>query len=88
MTTSPPPPKLVKLFDNGILPICYDITYFYACICYNLICVWFYAISAAMWMFGLDNEEQHIFTFCAFINQKLHQYAGKAFDRITTSVGP
>ena len=38
-----------------------------------------------MLMFGLDNEEQHILTFCAFINQ-LHQYAGKAFDRITTSV--
>ena len=42
-----------------------------------------------MWMFGLDNEEQHIFTFCDFINQKLHQlhqHAGEAFDRITTSV--
>ena len=39
-----------------------------------------------MLMFELDNEEQHILTFCAFINQKLHQYAGKAFDGITTSV--
>ena len=37
-------------------------------------------------MFGLDNEEQHIFTFCAFINQKLHQYAGKTLYHITTSV--
>ena len=55
----PHPPKLEKLLDNGILLICY-----------NLIGVWVYAISAAMLMFGLDNEEQHIFTFCAFINQK------------------
>ena len=39
-----------------------------------------------MLKFGLDNEEQHIFTFCAFINQKLHEYAGKTFVRITTSV--
>ena len=39
-----------------------------------------------MFLFGLDNEEQHIFTFCAFFNQKLHQYAGKTLDRITTSV--
>ena len=39
-----------------------------------------------MLMFGLDNEEQHIFTFCAFINQTLYQYAGKTFDRIITSV--
>ena len=40
-----------------------------------------------MWMFGLDNEEQHIFTFCDFITQKLlHQHAGEAFDHITTSV--
>ena len=39
-----------------------------------------------MLMFGLDNEEQHIFTFYAVISQKLHQNAGKAFNRITTSV--
>ena len=37
-------------------------------------------------VFGLDNEEQYIFTLCAFMNQHLHQYAGKPFDRINTSV--
>ena len=45
-----------------------------------------YAMSTAVLMFELDNEKQHIFTFCAFMNQNLHQYAGKTFDRITTSV--
>ena len=33
-----------------------------------------------------DNEEQHIFTFRAFIKHNLHQYAGKTLYRITTSV--
>ena len=42
------------------------------------------AISAAVLMFGLNNEEQHIFS--PVINQNLHQYAGKTFDCITTSV--
>ena len=41
------------------------------------------SISAAVLIFGLDNEEQHIFS--AFINQNLHQYAGRTCDRITTS---
>ena len=40
----------------------------------------------AVLLFGLDNLEQHVFTFGVFINQNLHQYAGKTFDRITTSV--
>ena len=30
----------------------------------------YYAISAAVLMFGLDNEEQHIFS--AVINQNIH----------------
>ena len=45
----------------------------------------YYAISAAVLIFGLDNEEQHIHIRC-FINQNVHQCAGKTFDRITTSV--
>ena len=48
----------------------------------------YYAISAAVLIFGLDNEEQHIFTlnFWYFGNQSSHHCAGKTFDRITTSV--
>ena len=46
----------------------------------------YYPISAAVLMFGLDNEKQHIVKFCAFINRNLHQYAGKTFDNITASV--
>ena len=45
----------------------------------------YYAISLALLIFGLDNEERHIHIWC-FNNQKLHQCAGKTFDRITTSV--